>query len=150
MSTSKLRKKNCFGSIRSLFSFSTAQTEKNSWKNWGKQNWWFDVTNKMNNIMFTLGYYRSCSVIYVCFQKLILGWRTLQNLVIFPSVKTAYFLICHSPNIQWTIRTKLKTSLKFLDSDWKNHTLFTSPFSYVLSWSSGITTQVRSFFFNNW
>ena len=28
----KLRKKNCFGPIKSLFSFSTAKTEKNSWK----------------------------------------------------------------------------------------------------------------------
>jgi hypothetical protein len=28
----KLRKKNCFGPIRSLFSLSTAQTDKNGWK----------------------------------------------------------------------------------------------------------------------
>ena len=27
-------KKNCFGQIRSLFSFSSTQTEKTSWKNW--------------------------------------------------------------------------------------------------------------------
>ena len=31
-STGKLRKKTCFGPIGSLFSFSTAHTEKNSWK----------------------------------------------------------------------------------------------------------------------
>ena len=29
-----MRKKNCFGPIKSLFSFSTAKTEKNSCKNW--------------------------------------------------------------------------------------------------------------------
>ena len=40
-------KKTWLGTIKSLFSFSTAKTEKNWWKNWGKQNWWFDVTNKI-------------------------------------------------------------------------------------------------------
>ena len=41
-STGKLRRNTCFEPIRSLFSFLTAQTEKNSWKNWGKQDWLFD------------------------------------------------------------------------------------------------------------
>ena len=36
-STGKLRKKNCFGPKRSLFSFSTDQTEKNLWKKTVKQ-----------------------------------------------------------------------------------------------------------------
>jgi hypothetical protein len=36
-------RKTCFGPIKSLFSFSTAQAEKN----WGKQDWWFDVTNRI-------------------------------------------------------------------------------------------------------
>jgi hypothetical protein len=35
--TGKLSKKNCFGPIRSLFTFSTAQTEKNLWKKLVKQ-----------------------------------------------------------------------------------------------------------------
>ncbi len=35
--TDKLRKKNRFGQIKSLFSFSPAQTEKNSWKKFVKQ-----------------------------------------------------------------------------------------------------------------
>ena len=39
LSTRKLRKKKCFGPITSLFSFSTAKMRKN----WGKQDWWFDV-----------------------------------------------------------------------------------------------------------
>jgi hypothetical protein len=30
-----------------MLSSSTAQAEKNSWKNWGKQDWWFDVMNKI-------------------------------------------------------------------------------------------------------
>ena len=32
----------CFGPINSVLSFSTAQTEKNSWKKMGKTNWLFD------------------------------------------------------------------------------------------------------------
>ena len=40
----KLRKNTCFEPMRSLFSFSTAQTEKNSWKKFVKQIgeiiWW--------------------------------------------------------------------------------------------------------------
>ena len=42
--------KNCFGPIKSLVSFSTAQTEKNSWQKLGETRfvvWWFDVTNKI-------------------------------------------------------------------------------------------------------
>ena len=45
-----MREKKCFRPIISLFSFSTAQTEKNSWKKLGKTRfvvWWFDVTNKI-------------------------------------------------------------------------------------------------------
>ena len=38
-STGKLRKKNCFGPIRNLFSFSKAQTEKNWWKKIHDKNW---------------------------------------------------------------------------------------------------------------
>ena len=30
-----------FELLKSLFSFSTAKIEKNSWENWGKQDWWF-------------------------------------------------------------------------------------------------------------
>jgi hypothetical protein len=40
----------CFGPSKSLFSFSTAKTEKNSWKKLGKTKlvvWCFDVTNKI-------------------------------------------------------------------------------------------------------
>jgi hypothetical protein len=47
---SQLGKKTCFGPIKSLFSFSTDQAEKISWKKLGENNmvWWFDdVTNKM-------------------------------------------------------------------------------------------------------
>ena len=36
--------------MKSLFSFKTAQTEKKSWKEWGKTRliiWWYDVTNKI-------------------------------------------------------------------------------------------------------
>ena len=33
----KWEEKNCFGTVRSLFSFSTAQTETNLWKNFVKQ-----------------------------------------------------------------------------------------------------------------
>ena len=39
-----------FGPMKSLFSFSIAQTKKNSWKKLGKTRlvaWWFDVTNKI-------------------------------------------------------------------------------------------------------
>jgi hypothetical protein len=36
-STGKLRKETFFGPVRILFSFSTAQTEKNSWTKLGKQ-----------------------------------------------------------------------------------------------------------------
>ena len=46
----KLRKI-CFRPIKSLLSFSTAQTEKSSWKKLGKTKlvvWWIDVTNKIN------------------------------------------------------------------------------------------------------
>jgi hypothetical protein len=46
----KLRKKTCFGPVKSLFSFSTDQAEKNSLKKLGKTRfvvWWFDVTNKI-------------------------------------------------------------------------------------------------------
>jgi hypothetical protein len=38
-----------FGPMKSLFSFSTAQTEKNLWKKLGKTKlvvWWFDFMNK--------------------------------------------------------------------------------------------------------
>ena len=35
--------------MKILFSFSTVQTEKNSWKNWERQDWWFDVMNKIVN-----------------------------------------------------------------------------------------------------
>jgi hypothetical protein len=35
-SVGKLREKTCFGPIRNLFSFSTAQTEKNLWTKLGK------------------------------------------------------------------------------------------------------------------
>ena len=38
--------------IKCLFSFSTAQTEKNSWKKMGKTKlvvWWIDVTNKIQD-----------------------------------------------------------------------------------------------------
>ena len=41
-----------FGPMKSLFSFSTAQTEKNSGKYLGKTRlvvWWFDVTNKITH-----------------------------------------------------------------------------------------------------
>ena len=37
VSTRKLRKNTCFEPMRSLFSFPTAQTEKNSWKKFVKQ-----------------------------------------------------------------------------------------------------------------
>ena len=40
------------GQMKSLFSFSSTQTEKNSWKKLGKTRfvvWWFDVTNKIEN-----------------------------------------------------------------------------------------------------
>ena len=36
-----------FRPMKSLFSFSTDKTDKNEWKNWGKQDWWFDITNKI-------------------------------------------------------------------------------------------------------
>jgi hypothetical protein len=39
-----------FGPMKSLFSFSSPQTEKTSWKKLGKTRfmvWWFDVTNKI-------------------------------------------------------------------------------------------------------
>ena len=39
-----------FGPMKSLFSFSTVQTEKNSWNKLGETRlvvWWFDVTNKI-------------------------------------------------------------------------------------------------------
>ena len=36
VSTGKLRKRSCFEPLRSLFSFSTAQTEKNLWTKFGK------------------------------------------------------------------------------------------------------------------
>ena len=42
-----------FGPIKSLFSFSTAKTEKNLWKKLGKTRlivWWFDVTNKITDL----------------------------------------------------------------------------------------------------
>ena len=42
--------KTCFGPIKSFFSFSTAKTEKNSWKKLVKTKlvvWWFDVTKKI-------------------------------------------------------------------------------------------------------
>ena len=42
-------KKTCFGPIKSQFSFSTAKTEKNSWKRLVV--WWFDVTNKIHDIV---------------------------------------------------------------------------------------------------
>jgi hypothetical protein len=35
------REKACFKPIKSLFYFSIAQAEKNSWKNLGRQDWWF-------------------------------------------------------------------------------------------------------------
>ena len=47
---SKTEKKKCFGPIKSLLSFSTAQTTKNSWKKLGETKfvvWLIDVTNKM-------------------------------------------------------------------------------------------------------
>ena len=111
---------------------------------------WYGII-LITHILFELWLFRNLAqctffLLTLYLQKLILGWRTLQNLVIFPSVKTACFLICHSPNIQWKIRTKLKTSWKFLELDWKNLTSFTSPFSYVLSWSRWITIVVRSCF----
>ena len=43
-----------FGLTKSLFSFSPPQTEKNLWKKLGKTRfvvWWFDVMNKIINIM---------------------------------------------------------------------------------------------------
>ena len=43
-------KKICLGPQKSLFSLSTAQAEKNSWKKVGKTRlviWWFDVMNKI-------------------------------------------------------------------------------------------------------
>ena len=43
-----------FGPMKSLFSFSTAQTEKILWKKLGKTRlvvWWFDVTNKIQTIV---------------------------------------------------------------------------------------------------
>ena len=46
----KLRKKTCLGPQKCLFSLSTTQAEKNSWKKLGKTRlvvWWFDVTNKI-------------------------------------------------------------------------------------------------------
>ena len=45
----KLRK-TCLGPIKSLLSFSTAQTEKNSWEKLGKTRlvvWWFYAKNKI-------------------------------------------------------------------------------------------------------
>ena len=48
----KMRKKTCFGPIKSLFSFSTVQAEKNSWKKLGETKlvvWWFDVRNKIQS-----------------------------------------------------------------------------------------------------
>jgi hypothetical protein len=44
-------KETCFGPIRSLFSFSAAQTEKNSCKKLGKTRfvvWWFDPMSSLN------------------------------------------------------------------------------------------------------
>ena len=43
----KLKKENCFGPIRSLFSFSTAQTEKNSWFLFRETNWWKHLMNSL-------------------------------------------------------------------------------------------------------
>ena len=36
-----------FGPMKCLLSFSTAKMRTHVWKNWGWQNWWFDVTNKI-------------------------------------------------------------------------------------------------------
>jgi len=33
--------------MKSLFSFSTAKQRKIGGKNWGRQDWWFDITNKI-------------------------------------------------------------------------------------------------------
>ena len=47
---SKNEAKNCFRDIKSLFSFSTAKIEKNTWNKLKKTKlvvWWFDVTNKV-------------------------------------------------------------------------------------------------------
>ena len=48
--------------MKSLFSFSTAQTEKNSQKKLGKTRlvvWWFEVTNKIQNSELGKTYLRS-------------------------------------------------------------------------------------------
>ena len=45
LSTGKLRRKDCFGPIRICFLFQLLKLRKIRGKNWGKQDWWFDVTN---------------------------------------------------------------------------------------------------------
>ena len=45
-------KKNCFGPMRSLFSFSTAQTEKKLWRKLWKTRfvvWWFDPMSSLQD-----------------------------------------------------------------------------------------------------
>ena len=45
-------KKNCFEPIRILFRFSTAQTEKDSWKKFRETNWWNHLMNPTLNFIF--------------------------------------------------------------------------------------------------
>jgi hypothetical protein len=44
--------KKSFGTNKVFFSFATAQTEKNSWKKLGKQNWWFGSLLSRTRIFF--------------------------------------------------------------------------------------------------
>merc|ERR1711956_45068 len=49
-----------FGPMKSLFSFSSPQAEKGSWKKLGKTGfvvWWFDVTNKILIIINTFQFF---------------------------------------------------------------------------------------------
>ena len=57
---SKTEKKTLLVQIKSLFSFSTEKTEKNSWKKIGKTRlvvWWFDVTNNILETHTFIGTY---------------------------------------------------------------------------------------------
>ena len=72
-STSKLRK-NCFGQARSLFSFSTPQTEKNLWKNL-----WKKLVKQIGKNIWTRK--KLQTMLYSCKRKQqVVVWSFLQSL----------------------------------------------------------------------
>ena len=64
----------CFGPVKGLFSFSTAQAEKVFWKKLGKTRfvvWWLDVTHKITRIKS----FKNCSIQKVSITRLFfLNW----------------------------------------------------------------------------